>query len=365
MRHDIARSERIPRPWSPPLSGRLRFVLWALTMYGVPLIIGQIALKVLLSTVPIKPLGFIELFAGKRAITHGMWDDGRLGIPYDIADDDLHENFLTSEGFAYAMLLALALEGGGGSWAGIVCSTWIGLNRNTSGRRRWKPLGHIQYASVRDGNLMAARLAALLQVLDALGSWWVIEQPAGSLLMAHPRMQHIISKGTVYKHMFRQQDFGAASAKPTWLWSNRNWIGRLSDEKLPDAATTSLTTLVNRGIKRDGTGSWFQKHRLRWIPGGPPLTYECELVSQGSQRCAGHPPWNPALVGFSTVKVFIVAVRRSSSRSTIRLISVLLSPLYTDDLMAVSRPTSRPCRSRLTSSLEVRTLKMLCCSAPL
>ena len=278
----LEQAEHVPRSVSSQMSQRIRFVLWALTMHEVPFIIGQIALRILLTTQPIKELGFVELFAGRRAVTRGMWDDGRLAIPYDIQDDHLHEDILMPEGFAYAMMLLLALEGGGGVWAGIVCSSWIGLNRYTSGRRPWKPLGHIQYVSVRDGNMMAARLAALLIVAEALGLWYVVEQPAGSLLFCHPRMQRIIATTIVSKYKFRQCDFGAVSPKPTWLWSNRSFVRLLDDEKLESGAAPT-TTLVQRGKQRDGRGSGAQNRYHHWICGGiPSLSPSPQLLDFGS-----------------------------------------------------------------------------------
>ena len=75
---------------------------------------------------------------------------------------------------------------------GIVCSSWVYICRGTSGRKRWKPLGDQSKDFVKNGNLMVSRLAVILRILHAKGVFVIVEQPASSLMIYHPRLQGLI-----------------------------------------------------------------------------------------------------------------------------------------------------------------------------
>jgi hypothetical protein len=107
--------------------------------------------------------------------------------------------------------------------------------------------------------VMAARLAILLLLCEAIGLWLVVEQPKGSLLFYHPRLQGVLRKVTVYKHLLYQWDFGAMSSKPTWLFSNRSWISDIDKHKVfrEDCLKESL---VQTRTRADGS-TMFQGNR--------------------------------------------------------------------------------------------------------
>eukprot|EP00975_Prorocentrum_lima_P024274 5106971-Prorocentrum_lima.AAC.1 len=73
--------------------------------------------------------------------------------------------------------MALSIQLGGGSLLAIVCSTWVRVNRGTSGRSRTIPLGRKWLPQVARANRMASRTALLLQALEAMGASWLLEQP--------------------------------------------------------------------------------------------------------------------------------------------------------------------------------------------
>jgi hypothetical protein len=244
-----------PLPPPLPLTPHMSFVLWSLVLHGAPIVLGQLVLRVLHTSSILQKFSYVELFSGRRSVTTAMLNDGRVASPYDIVDDKSFENFLKPEGFAYAVLLILSLEGGGGLWAGIVCSSWVGLNLGTSGRKLWRPLGNQHFPSVHAGNVMAARLAMLLILCEALGVWWTVEQPCGSMLFLHPRLQYVLRRTRVFKHLLYQYNYGAIAKKGTWLFSNRPWICDMDKHKLPGALPPPRS-LVTVSRKNDGSRSY-------------------------------------------------------------------------------------------------------------
>ena len=110
---------------------------WSLVLVGAPVVLGQLVLA--LASVPNinleREVDYIEYFAGRHALTSAFQQAGKLAISYEKADNNYYQDFLGDVGFCHAMHLALKLKPGGGAHAGIVCSTWIGMNVGTSGRR--------------------------------------------------------------------------------------------------------------------------------------------------------------------------------------------------------------------------------------
>ena len=82
-------------------------------------------------------------------------------------------------------------------------------------------------------------MALLIWLMEALNVWWVVEQPAGSLLMQHPRLQAVLKRFNIYVHKFAMHDFGHPATKPTWLYSNRKWIDGLNAFKLHEYVEVS------------------------------------------------------------------------------------------------------------------------------
>ena len=95
------------------------------------------------------------------------------------------------------------------------------------GRRYWDVSGY-NSAGNAAANVMVARMMLLLLLLDCMGVLWVVEQPAGSLMQVHARFESLIETRCVYRHSLHMKDFGAASSKPTWLYSNKPWISDIS-----------------------------------------------------------------------------------------------------------------------------------------
>jgi len=153
-----------------------------------------------------------------------MWARGVHCIPYDIINDRCWQDFTSARGFAMSLLCTLRMDASAGALAAIVCSSWCRMCIATSGRTTLNPLGNQHIGSIAAGNLMASRLAILLLILDAAGHWWVLEQPAGSKLIDHPRLQQVLVTSKVYFHKTAMWRFDGSTAKPTWLYSNFPFI---------------------------------------------------------------------------------------------------------------------------------------------
>jgi hypothetical protein len=119
-----------------------------------------------------------------------------------------------------AIIFVLRIRRGCGFLAAPVCSSWIWLNRFTSGRSAADPLGHWYRPYVREANTQVVRVVILCLIAAALGLSFIVEQPEGSLLEQHPRWQHLCRMTQVFRHTIRMWDYGAQSEKPTWIYSN-------------------------------------------------------------------------------------------------------------------------------------------------
>ena len=80
--------------------------------------------------------------------------------------------------------------------------------------------------------LKVSRVAILIRYLIMKSVVWVLEQPAGSLMPQHPRMQDIFADFTVWQCFLHMGAYGGISAKPTWLWSCHAWVCEMGARRL-------------------------------------------------------------------------------------------------------------------------------------
>ena len=83
-----------------------------------------------------RTLHAVEYFAGAREVTKAHHRRGRRVAAFEMKDHPKLCDFTGALGFCYATLLALRLATGGIALAAPVCSTWVWINRSTSGRSR-------------------------------------------------------------------------------------------------------------------------------------------------------------------------------------------------------------------------------------
>ena len=83
---------------------------------------------------------------------------------------------------------------------------------------------------------MASRVVLLILLCAARGINWVLEQPQGSVLEAHPSMQYLFRVVRTFQKSVRMGDFGADSQKSTWLYSG--WVTKKLSVNTPIKAQT-------------------------------------------------------------------------------------------------------------------------------
>ena len=91
--------------------------------------------------------------------------------------------------------------------------------KGTTQRTKACPLG-TEIGATQVGNIMAARLAILLLVAGARGIHWLLEQPKGSMFQYHPQIEVAFNLLRCWRKHIKMGSFGAATEKPTWLYSS-------------------------------------------------------------------------------------------------------------------------------------------------
>lgn len=132
----------------------------------------------------------------------------------------------------------------------------VWINRATSGRSAAFPLGNSSLPSVASANRMVSNLVLALVLLTLKGVFWIVEQPAGSLLEEHPRWKELCRMVKVYRTHVWMSDYGAPSPKPSWLYSQMSWISEIRDFRSDDTRGRALEGSAVMSTKRtraDGT----------------------------------------------------------------------------------------------------------------
>jgi hypothetical protein len=125
--------------------GRHALFIKLCALFGVPLEIEYIVLLVLLVLQPKSCRGyldFLELMAGAHACTNSARQRNLAAFPYDILYDPVAMDFDSDTGFLHGLDLAIGhLKFASQAVAGIVCSSFGFVNRGTSKRALYDPLG--------------------------------------------------------------------------------------------------------------------------------------------------------------------------------------------------------------------------------
>jgi hypothetical protein len=148
---------------------------------------------------------------------------------FDITVCNLLE-IVSLEGFVNAVrLLVHAKPRAIVHWA-TVCSSWVRINKATSGRTVANPLGRTRHAYVAEANIMVSRCALLILFGMCLSLDFILEQPGTSLMFEHPRirqLQALADAGglrpirSIWTWMGA---FGAPTPKPTKLLGTPTWM---------------------------------------------------------------------------------------------------------------------------------------------
>jgi hypothetical protein len=157
--------------------------------------------------------------------------------------------------------LLMGLKPGQGVlFAAPVCSSWVWMNRGSSGRSLAEPLGFEHRPHVQEGNLQVARLVLLLLLCHCFDIGWVVEQPGSSLLHAHPRFEMLCRMITVYEVRFQMGHYGSASQKPTILYSNSETLL----QGMKNGAAPRGQPLVKKYVDKSGIKRVIGNTQLKW-----------------------------------------------------------------------------------------------------
>jgi len=132
-----------------------------------------------------EPQTFTELFAGDQAWSKGMRLLGYKGTSID-ARYNADSDFLSPEGLLGAILAVMLMHRGGVLLGAPPCSTWVFMSSFSTGRYL-HVLGNVSNSYIAAQNALVGRLIYILALCIERGIYWLIEQPASSVMFSHPR----------------------------------------------------------------------------------------------------------------------------------------------------------------------------------
>jgi len=134
-------------------------------------------------------LTYLEVFSGQEAWSAGMRLYGYEGRSYDTVNGS-EQDFMTPEGFLLVIATAMAMHRGSIFLGACPCHSWIWLSRGGT-LRHLDIFGDTGQAMIRCQNALVARMVYVLILLIKRGVYWIIEQPATSILFEHPRWRNL------------------------------------------------------------------------------------------------------------------------------------------------------------------------------
>ncbi|CAE7227590.1 unnamed protein product [Symbiodinium sp. CCMP2456] len=150
---------------------------------------------------------------------------------------------------------------------GVVCSSFVPINRGTSKRSFLCPHGDESVVGVRRGNKLMARSTILMYLVIAAGGHYVLENPQGSLIALHNRyvqfLRTLLACGvTTYKVSMWMRKFQSFTWKRTWLWSSSDLIYRLDLGPLTEEEKANSVKTVTR-TTQNGKECWTANDKLK------------------------------------------------------------------------------------------------------
>ncbi|CAK0808810.1 unnamed protein product, partial [Prorocentrum cordatum] len=166
--------------------------------------------------------GFVEVFSGKGGTTERVRSKQIRAFAVDrtLKTDGSHD-VCTAVGLLYVLWLLGTLRVGSFAHLAPECSTWIGLARAHTRRRRGDTEGDVSREKVLEANHVAAftSLRSYVMVLAAVRGFYVsVEQPAHSLLFHDPSMVDAIKNVSAKKMFLWMGGWGGNSLKPTEIY---------------------------------------------------------------------------------------------------------------------------------------------------
>ena len=168
----------------------------------------------------------IDGFAGSKLMANSFLKVSLPLIPFEVMDDPVAENCLSLEGQQYFVqtLVRASLKPYGICWLGPPCSWWVWVSRSVHQQSIDNPLGNVTHPKVEFHNALADFVANVIWTCAALGVYFVLEQPVGSLFVQHPRVKAALRDVHSVRIKIHLYKFGATSQKPLQLWGTAPWL---------------------------------------------------------------------------------------------------------------------------------------------
>ncbi|CAK9008773.1 unnamed protein product [Durusdinium trenchii] len=244
-------------------------VLRKLYANGAPKILMALVILLALSENVVifsEAYSFIEIFSGKGWASRVMRTSGfttaqmdiLLTVPEMKSSVQNYMDLLTDAGFLLA--LTCILNGKTDNFlclVGMVCSSFVTINKGTNKRYPYDALGDHAVSSVSQGNQLATRCALLLYSIVAMGGCFLLEQPRSSMLSWHPRIREVfLALKQVWSASWWMAHYYSVFPKRHIAWGNSQTIGKLDLGVLCRAYQKKLASLGKRSAKtyRSGDG---------------------------------------------------------------------------------------------------------------
>ena len=120
-------------------------------------------------------LNAVDYYAGQGLVAERFQRFGMHSRKIEVDLDQINHDAIGSEGFVHMVILAMALLPYGLAHFGTVCSSWVFMCRDSSGRSHEYPLGYQQLPWVRAGNIMSCRMVLLLMLITVRGCHYILE----------------------------------------------------------------------------------------------------------------------------------------------------------------------------------------------
>ena len=203
------------------------------------------------------------------------------------------EDILGDAGLGQLLFNVARVVTGGVVWFGPPCSTWIWLSRRSTKRTRAEVGGDTSVAAVMEANEIAHIVADVIRTCHTLGLYYVLEQPASSLLFNYEPISAVLADTRAQSVSVELGRAGAMTPKPLRLMGTAPYLIRLAGIVRRRSMVTRARALTRR------EGGWVNGERgaLR-LSSSYPRTFCC-IVARLHADLAGvdiPEPEEPTLV---------------------------------------------------------------------
>ena len=205
---------------------------------------------------------FVDLMSGCDEYTTAMLNKGRHGAGFEITRDP-DEDITKLAGLLWCGVMIFELVPGSTVTAAPTCSSWVVINRFTSGRdKNIFITGDIERKYVQKANVEVQHTAWLFFLATALGHFTMLEQPASTIMQFHPGMAAAMDVVGMDRQHVWMGAFGATTPKSTFLF-----------DTFPKKLMTSLKRKKPASKKKhyEGNNGVYYVCEHGWFNGGKAL----------------------------------------------------------------------------------------------